>query len=125
MRKKALSSVILTLVVVAIVQAKLQQSATLVINQGFFKSEEFLHMSQAQREGFAAGLVDGIYLAPLMGAPEQNIEHFNKCVTGMSSTQVAAIIEKFLKEHPEMWHQFLNVEAYNALFATCRELTHG
>ena len=79
-------------------------------------------MPEAQQEGYAAGLVDGIYLAPFMGAPQENIdiEHLHKCFVGMSTRQVAAIIKKFLKEHPEKWHQRLNTEAYYALYAACR-----
>jgi hypothetical protein len=91
------------------------------ISPGFFKGEDFLKMPQAQKSGFAAGLMDGIYLAPLMGAPndDQILVSLHKCVVGMSDEQVAAIIEKHLKEHPESWHERLNIQSYDALAAVC------
>jgi hypothetical protein len=113
-----MTKTLLALVLIAVTSIGWQQKSV-AINQGFFRSEEFLQMPEAQKEGFAAGLVDGIYLAPILGAPEENIERLHNCIAGMSTTQVAAIIEKFLKEHPEKWHQRLNVEAYNAVDAAC------
>jgi len=104
----------------SIVRGQRQQPGAVAIKPGFFNGEEFLQKPEAQQEGFAAGLVDGIYLAPLMGAPQENVEPFHKCTVGMSATQAAAIIQKYLKEHPEKWHQRLSVEAYNALNTACR-----
>lgn len=119
--KKIFSALLLVaLLFIAMTSIARQRQSAVAINQGFFKGEEFLQMPEAQQEGFAAGLVDGIYLAPLMGSPEENVEPIHKCIVGMSATQVAAIIEKFLREHPEKWHQRLNVEAYNALNLACR-----
>ena len=118
--KKAAIAVFILIALTTIVHGQQQQSGVVAINPGFFKSEEFLQMPETQQRGFAAGLVDGIYLAPLMGAPQENIEPFHKCIVGMSDTQVAAIIQEFLKDHPEKWHERLSMEAYNALNTACR-----
>jgi hypothetical protein len=99
-----------------------QQRHTVAINLGFFTAEEFLHMPETQQAGFAAGLVDGIYVSPLLGAAEGNIEQLHKCIVGMSDAQVAAIIARYLKDHPERWHKRLNTEAFTALDTACHAL---
>jgi len=37
----------------------------------------------------------------------------------MDSKQVLAIITKYVKDHPEVWHLPLSIEAFNALNAAC------
>jgi hypothetical protein len=37
------------------------------------------------------------------------------CVEGMKSSQVAAIIEKYVKDHPEKWNWDLKDTGYNAM----------
>jgi hypothetical protein len=41
------------------------------------------------------------------------------CVNGMTNTQVAAIITKYAKDHPEEWHIGANVVAWKALRGVC------
>lgn len=118
--KKTTVALLMLVTVASIMHGQQQRSGIVAIDPGFFKGEEFLQMPEAQQEGFAAGLVDGIYLAPLFGAPGKNIESFHRCIVGMSTSQVAAIIQKYLKDHPEKWHQRLSVEAYSALESACR-----
>jgi hypothetical protein len=37
----------------------------------------------------------------------------------MKASQVAAIMEKFIKDHPERWHWDLKEEAYGAMREAC------
>src|ERR1035437_2629312 len=79
------------------------------IKTGFLTAEEFTQMGGQSQHDYAMGVVDGMLLAPLFGAPRaqndgQNIGAFGDCITGMSSKQVAAIISKFVRDHPERWN---------------------
>jgi hypothetical protein len=88
---------------------------------GFLTGQEFLDMDKGNQAWLAMGLVDGVFLAPLFDAPD-NGKTFNRievCVKDMSGVQIAAIIEKYLKDHPEFWNKQLNVMALNALVGVC------
>ena len=67
------------------------------------------------------GFIDGIDVAPLMDAPEDNKVYvaFRTCTAEMTANQVAAIIEKYIRSNPEDWHTQLNVAAYNSLLKAC------
>ncbi len=85
------------------------------------KAQDFLELSENSKKAFAMGFIDGIYVAPYLDAPDKGeiLVSLQKCVTGMSNTQLGAIIEKFITEHPENWHRPLNTEAWNALMGAC------
>ena len=90
---------------------------------GFMKAQAFLDMDKENQRSFAMGLVDGVFLAPFFDAPDhgKSLVQMHACVKDMSDVQVAAIIEKYLKDHPETWHLQLNVECLSALRSACPE----
>ena len=94
------------------------------IKTGFLTAEEFTQMGGQSQHDYAMGVVDGMLLAPLFGAPRaqndgQNIGAFGDCITGMSSKQVAAIISKFVRDHPERWNDSMHVVAFTAITHAC------
>ncbi len=80
-------------------------------------------MSEQRRRAYAIGITDGIMLAPLFGAPSdgQKLTAFNNCVTGMSDIQIAAIVAKFLQEHPERWNESLHAAVFAAMTQSCAQ----
>ena len=76
--------------------------------------------SDGQR-AYAMGFLDGMYVAPLFDAPDSSkaLLSLESCVEGMKASQVAAIIAKYVRDHPEHWHHSLNVEAYQAMRQAC------
>jgi len=92
-----------------------------IVYQGFMKTEKYLGFGEAERAIYAAGLMDGILLAPLFDAPSKSkyFRTMQTCVNGMTNTQVAAIITKYAKDHPEEWHLGANVVAWKALRGVC------
>lgn len=91
------------------------------IHNGFLKAEDFLHMNAKRQRDYAMGVTDGMLLAPLFGAPDngEKIQSFGACIEGMSDMQVAAIIEKFLRDHPERWNAPLNAVVFTAMTEGC------
>ena len=58
--------------------------------------------------------------APLFGAPDKgDIGRIGRCVEGMDQVQVAAIFEKFVRDHPQLWHQPLNISVFAAMDKAC------
>jgi hypothetical protein len=88
-----------------------------IVHQGFLKVEKYMELEPREQAIYAAGLVDGMYLAPVFDAPNDDkyLSSLQVCLKEMSNTQVAAIITKFAKEHPEKWHAGTNALAYQAL----------
>jgi hypothetical protein len=93
------------------------------VHNGFLRGEEYLHLDAGTQRGYEMGIVDGMLLAPLFGAPATwdgtKIEPLANCITGMTDTQVAAIISKFLRDHPERWNQNLHVVVFSAFKQAC------
>jgi hypothetical protein len=92
------------------------------IHNGFWQASQFLEFDKDSQSVYATGLLDGMYLSPAFGAPASNkvLLEIETCVEGMKSTQVAAIIEKYVKDHPEKWNWDLKNAGYNAMLDACR-----
>lgn len=88
-----------------------------LVKSGYLKAEAYLAFEPREQAVYAMGLVDGMYLAPVFDAPNDSkyLSSLQACLKEMSNTQVAAIITKFAKGHPESWHMGTNLIAYQAL----------
>jgi len=91
------------------------------VSNGFMKAGEFLDLGQEVKVGFAMGFVDGMDAAPFFDAPDDNkiYARFRTCTTDMSAKQVAAILEKYIRDNPEEWHVQLNTVAFNGILKAC------
>ena len=87
-----------------------------------FKAQGFLQLNEEQRRIYASGLMDGFYGSALFGGNERTISDLKHCTIDMNSGQLTAIIEQYVQNHPERWHEPTSVEAYNALVNACRQL---
>jgi hypothetical protein len=88
---------------------------------GFVTAEKYIGFDLSHQSVYAAGLIDGMYLAPVFDAPNNDkyLTAMRTCLKPMTRTQVAAIITKYAKEHPEKWHMGTNVVAWEALREVC------
>jgi len=102
-----------------------QQSAQeqgVPIHNGFGTGQSFLDdMSPAQQRAYAMGAINGMLLSPMFGASKAQLHWFESCVENMTDEQVAAIIRKHLRDHPERWHYGLHIESWTAMKAACGE----
>jgi hypothetical protein len=92
------------------------------IHNGFLKASQYLEFGKDNQSVYAMGLMDGMYMSPAFSAKASNkvLLEIETCVEGMHSTQVAAIIEKYVKDHPEKWNWDLKDAGYNAMLEGCR-----
>jgi hypothetical protein len=107
------------------------------IHDDFYKGRDFRLLSERERRVYAAGILDGMLLAPFFGAPAGDLskiergevvpttrsEWLAKCVVGMNDEQVAAIITKYLNDHPERWHEGAHLSTYSAMIESCPGMT--
>ncbi len=94
-----------------------------LINQGWFDGKDFLDAGNSGRIALAAGVVSGLFMSPLMGGPERGREivALSKCTTGMSTGQIGAIVEKYIRDRPETWHHALSILTVQAMAKACPE----
>lgn len=89
------------------------------VKSGVHTGQSYMAAGYEQRVGYAAGLLDGLLLAPLMGGRGEVVERLRVCVIGMSDTQLAAILDKYTQENPSRWHQPMNIIGYSAIILAC------
>lgn len=94
-------------------------SQVVEIHNGFGTGEEYLEMSLKEQRTYAMGLVNGMLLAPMFGAPKTRMLRLEQCITGMTDTQVAAILSKYLRDNPSRWHETPHTSMYAALIDSC------
>ncbi|HEV8412073.1 MAG TPA: hypothetical protein VGQ49_00670 [Bryobacteraceae bacterium] len=91
------------------------------IHNGFLKAQTYLELTPDDQRAYVMGALDGIYMAPIFGAPENDpgLVSLEACVEGMKGSQVAAIVLKYAKDHPERWNWDLKDVTYSALREVC------
>lgn len=92
---------------------------SVLIHKGFITGNTFRALDPTSKNVYATGLIDGILLAPLYGAPEKNLDSFEACTIGMTGQQVVAIFEKYLRDNPDRWHQSMHVIGFSAMKHAC------
>jgi hypothetical protein len=92
-----------------------------LIHNGFGTGKNFLDdFSAAQRRAYAMGALNGMLVSPIFGASKEKLQWLEQCVENMTDDQVAAIIAKHLRDHPERWRQGLHMETWTAMKDACR-----
>jgi hypothetical protein len=86
---------------------------------GFGTGQDFLGFSDAGKRAYAMGAINGFLMAPMLGTPEAQVSRVGRCLENMTDVQVAAIIDKWLREHPERWHYGLHIESWVSVKSAC------
>jgi hypothetical protein len=73
------------------------------------------------RGWYVRGLVDGFLGAAQFGGDEHLVVAFSKCLDGMTSIEIEALVDKYLAEHPAMLHKGMLALAANAITESCPE----
>ena len=96
------------------------QQNVVEIHSGFLTGQEFRELPELRKRSYAAGIIDGMFLAPLFDAPKTRLAWLENCVVGMTDEQMAAIISKYVADHPERWHERAHLLVYSALNGSCQ-----
>jgi hypothetical protein len=97
---------------------------------------QWLQLTQATRGFYVSGVLDGWSLVRqgvgtlkkadpnyVTGTVEDNLIRLTKCFDQSPYTiaQILAIVEKYMKDHPEEWHFSMEGNVLAALGGVCRE----
>ena len=86
-----------------------------MIHNGFGTGQDYIRMTDTQKRAYAMGAINGMLLAPLFGAPKDQMKWFESYVENITDEQVAAILLKYLEDNPGRWHDGLHVLMYSAI----------
>ena len=89
------------------------------IGPGFFTGKDYLDMTDNERRAYATGAINGMLVAPLFGAPEDNVNWLKTCTARLSDEEIAAILTRYLREQESQLNYNLNVITFNALRNAC------
>ncbi len=91
------------------------------LHRGTITAKEYLDMAPGAQKSYVIGLMDGLFLAPMFGAPADNKWRIaiQACVEGRSVSQLMSIIGKYIKDNPQYWQTDAHFQAYNALSRAC------
>lgn len=91
------------------------------VHHGLRRGNDYRALSERERWLYAGALLEGMLLSPLFGAEKKGgaLERLEDCVEKMTDEQLAAILDKYLRDNPERWHDYIHVIMYSALAKTC------
>jgi len=110
---------VLTLAALVPVRGAAQQQP-IEIKGGFITGNTYRAYSDDIRAVYVMGVLDGFDVAPAFSAPKKELAWFQICSLGMSGYQVAAIVDKYLRDIPEHWHEPMNGLVYAAMLDACQ-----
>jgi hypothetical protein len=89
------------------------------ISRGFFTGSEYLDMTDTEKRAYATGAINGMLVAPLLGAPQERVEWLKKCSANMADIDTAEILTRYINSQPGQLSASLNVITFNALREAC------
>jgi len=90
------------------------------IKGGFITGNTYRAYSDDVKAVYVMGVMDGFLVAPAFSAPKKKLAWLETCSSGMSGYQVAAIVDKYLRDVPEHWHEPMNAQVYFAMLDACK-----
>jgi hypothetical protein len=90
---------------------------------GFLNAGDFSSLPSSAKEGYAMGFVNGIMASGIVGADGEKVKMMSDCTHSMDAKQVAAILDKYVRDHPEGWHQSFAAHSLVALLGACPDLS--
>lgn len=94
-------------------------TAAVSITPGFFTGAELNSLSDDQLGMYAAGYVDALQAATMIGVTEPCRRALQTCVIRQDRADFVRAIRKYLRENPNRWDEPSNNILYNVLFSQC------
>lgn len=97
------------------------QDQGVLIKEGFVTGNHYQQLPEVQQHAYLMGLTDGILVSPLLGVSrdEEGLTWFERCDAHKNSGQLQAIVDRFLQDHPERWHEGMGVLFFLAMKEAC------
>ena len=90
------------------------------IAPSLYTSSEFLKEPQHFKEGYVLGVVEGLFVSPILGNEYKNIEKLRGCVFLINVETMLAVVETYIKLHGEMKETPINLVIFWAVRDACK-----
>lgn len=87
---------------------------------GYTTGLGYRNTSSILQEPWVQGFIDGVLVTNHLATPQGNTEWLRSCIRGMNADQIAAILNKYLTDHPTEWHKPMSLTAMSALKIACK-----
>jgi hypothetical protein len=111
----------LLLVAVIWTSAQAASEAPITIPNGYLTGSQFRAAGPAVQRGYAMGVVDGLLLSPMYGAPERRSRLLKTCLLALQldSDQITALVSREIEADPVTWSNPAHSTAFRALRKAC------
>lgn len=116
-------TIVVTLFLIQLCWVEGANSKEPVLIRSFLTGNDYQELSPGGKRGYVTGFVDGVLVAPVFDAPKQALQWIELCIVDMSNVQIVAIVDKWLSENPQRWHQPMNMLTFTALKDGCDKST--
>jgi len=99
------------------VMAQTSKDQGVFIEKGFVNGNN-LYSNAFAKEAYITGVMDGFFAGQAINS-NKDFFWLKKCTDGMTNKQITAIVDKYLKNHPEQWHDYMNILVYRSLIDMC------
>jgi hypothetical protein len=89
------------------------------VSKGFYTGVELNALSDHDLGMYAAGYVDALQAATMIGVTEPCRRALQACAVGRVNSELAAMVRRYLRENPNRWEGQSNALLYNAIFSQC------
>ena len=89
------------------------------MHQGYLTGQTFLDLQKNERLWAVTGAIDGLLGSTQFGASFSQTSKLDDCLRQRNNGQVAAMVEKFVRDRPGEWHFPFSVLVSNAMEAAC------
>ena len=120
MKKKIILFLILLLLlsILSIDYSYLQEEEKELI-AGYTSGDDYLKRSEEFKRAYVMGLIDMLFNETWV-YDEEEYSDLNEVTDDMKPSQIQAIFDRFLEEHPETWH----LSAASLFWEAMREITY-
>ena len=85
----------------------------------FITGQAFAGLPENARTQYVTGLVDGIFVAVLFGAPQGRVSALERCLGGQDNKQIGANLLKYIQERPGEQREGAHVIFYRQMIEVC------
>lgn len=88
---------------------------------GFVDGNDWRNLEPIEVLGtrYIQGVIDGFLYSPTLGASEATVDVIQNCLVDMPGGQIRAIVDKYMEDHPELWHEGMNSLVWDVIEEVC------
>lgn len=105
---------------------EIRDNELFVIDPGYLKGSAFVQLDRQEQQHYVDGIIDGMRLAPLLGAydqtyPDSRLSALLYCIASWGDER-KTVVDDYVLAHPEKQKDSAHLLVYIALLESCKTL---